>query len=80
VDLVAHIDHICQIAGNAAHVGIGSDFDGGFGVEETPTGIDTIVDLHKIVNLLRERGYSDSDIQGIMGANWQQFLNRALPE
>ena len=79
-DLVAHIDHVCQIAGNAAHAGIGSDFDGGFGVESTPVGIDTITDLHAIAPLLSERGYSDSDIQGIMGANWQALLERTLPE
>lgn len=78
--LVAHIDHICQVAGNAAHAGIGSDFDGGFGVESVPAGIDTIADLHAIEPLLGERGYSDSDIQGIMGANWQAFLEKALPE
>ena len=79
-DLVAHIDYICQLAGSAQHTGIGSDFDGGFGLESTPTGLDTIADLHKIAPLLNERGYSDSDIQGIMGGNWQRFLNHALPE
>ncbi len=79
-NLVAHIDHICQIAGDASHAGIGSDFDGGFGVESTPAGIDTITDLHNLAPLLKERGYSESDIQGIMGANWQRLLQHALPE
>ncbi len=36
--LAAHIDHICQLAGNARHVGLGSDFDGGFGLELGPAG------------------------------------------
>ena len=34
--LVAHIDHICQIAGDARHVGLGSDFDGGWGWPHAP--------------------------------------------
>ena len=37
-----HIDHICQLAGNARHAAIGSDLDGGFGTEQTPTGLDRI--------------------------------------
>ena len=40
-----HIDHICQIAGNAKHVGIGTDLDGGYGTEQTPMDLDSIADL-----------------------------------
>ncbi len=35
--LIAHIDHICQIAGDSLHAGIGSDFDGGFGLQSIPS-------------------------------------------
>ena len=45
--IVDHIDHICQLAGNARHVGIGSDLDGAFGKEQCPTDIETIGDLHR---------------------------------
>jgi membrane dipeptidase len=69
-ELVAHIDYICQLAGDARHVGIGSDFDGGFGVDSTPLGLETIADLQKIVPLLQEGGYSEVDIQAIFGGNW----------
>ena len=34
---VDHIDHVCQLAGNARHIGIGSDLDGGYGREQTPS-------------------------------------------
>ena len=42
-----HIDHICQIAGNADHVGFGTDLDGAFGKEQSPFDLETIADLQK---------------------------------
>ena len=48
-DYVAHMDHVCQLAGDALHSGIGSDFDGGFGVQSVPPEIDTVADLQKVV-------------------------------
>jgi membrane dipeptidase len=72
-----HIDHICQIAGSSDYVGIGSDLDGGFGREQSPHDLDTIVDLQKLVNLLDGRGYSADDIAAIMHGNWLRLLRRA---
>ncbi len=72
------IDHICQITGSAAHVGIGSDFDGGFGAESIPEGLDTVTDLLKIADGLRERGYSDADIERVMSQNMLRKLRQAL--
>jgi membrane dipeptidase len=72
------IDHICQITGSAAHVGIGSDFDGGFGTESIPDGLDTVTDLLKIADGLRERGYSDAEIDGVMSQNMLRKLRQAL--
>ena len=46
--VIDNIDHICQLAGNALHVGIGSDLDGAFGKEQCPYDIETIADLQKI--------------------------------
>jgi membrane dipeptidase len=71
------IDHICQVAGNADHVAIGSDLDGGFGIEQCPYDLDTIADLQKIPGMLRERGYSDAEIEGIMHGNWLSLFKRA---
>lgn len=75
----AHIDHICQLAGDSLHSGIGTDFDGGFGVQSVPAEIDTIADLQKLAPLLRARGYSDSDAANIFGLNWLRLLTASLP-
>lgn len=76
-NVVDHIDHICQLAGNTNHVGIGSDLDGAFGTEQSPKDIDTIADLQKIPELLRSRGYTASEIERICAKNWLTFLRKA---
>lgn len=73
------IDHICQLAGSAQHVGIGTDFDGGFGAESTPDGLDTVADLLSLAPLLAARGYSDSDVAAILSGNFLSVLRAALP-
>jgi membrane dipeptidase len=75
--LIDHYDHICQIAGNADHIAIGSDLDGAFGTEQSPFDVNTIADLQKLPALLTLRGYSDIDIQKIMHGNWMRFLRNA---
>src|SRR5215211_5706492 len=77
--LIAHIDHICQIAGDSLHTGIGSDFDGGFGLQSIPPGLDSIADLQKIASGLVVRGYTESDAENVLGGNWLRFLRRNLP-
>jgi membrane dipeptidase len=74
-----HIDHICQIAGNALHVGIGTDLDGGFGTEQTPMDLDGIADIAKLQGLLTERGYCQADIDSIFSGNFLRFLMAHLP-
>lgn len=73
------IDHVCQVTGSARHVGLGSDFDGGFGANETPDGLETSGDLYLIADVLRERGYAADDIEAIMGANFLRQLRASLP-
>ena len=75
--VIDNIDHICQLAGNTSHVGIGSDLDGAFGKEQCPYDLETIEDLNKIPSLLIQRGYSNSDIENIMHGNWLRFLWKA---
>jgi membrane dipeptidase len=75
--LLDHVDHICQLAGNAKHVCIGSDLDGGYGSEQCPSDVATIADLRKIPDLLRARGYSEADVEGMMHGNALRFLRRA---
>ncbi|QDT33441.1 dipeptidase [Thalassoglobus polymorphus] len=79
-DVVDHIDHVCQLAGNANHSGIGTDLDGGFGKEQCPGDLDTIADLVKIPNILESRGYSSEDIEKIMSKNFVDFFEKNLPE
>jgi membrane dipeptidase len=75
--LIDHYDHICQIAGNANHIAIGSDLDGMFGTEQSPYDMDTIADLQKLPGLLKQRGYSEPDVENIMHGNWLRFLRNA---
>lgn len=75
--LIDHMDHICQVAGNANHIGIGSDLDGAFGKEQSPYDLETIADLQKIPALLAKRGYSEKDIENVMHGNWLRFLRKA---
>jgi membrane dipeptidase len=76
---IAHIDHVCQLAGDALHSGIGSDFEGGFGLQSIPPGLDSIADLQILVEKLTARGYSEPDAANILGGNWLGFLRRNLP-
>jgi len=75
--LIDHYDHICQIAGNANHIAIGSDLDGAFGTEQSPFDLDNISDLQKLPNLLNQRGYKAADIENILHGNWLRFLRNA---
>jgi membrane dipeptidase len=80
LDVAAAVDHVCQVVGNATHVGLGSDFDGGFGAGSAPAEIDTVADLVRIGPALGELGYGEADIAAVMGGNWLRVLRAALPE
>lgn len=77
-DVVTHIDHMCQLLGNADHVGIGSDLDGGFGLEDIPAEMDSCADLPKLATALRDYGYDKGSVAQIMGGNWVRMLRRVL--
>ena len=77
-DVVNHIDHICQLAGNARHVALGTDLDGGFGREQSPRDLDTIADLQQIPEILGERGYKENDIRAICSGNWLRLLHDSI--
>jgi membrane dipeptidase len=77
--LAAHVDYICQMAGDARHVGMGSDFDGGFGLDAIPAGMDTVADLQSLGPTLEEKGYNDEDVTAILGENWLRHLRTYLP-
>lgn len=79
-DVVRAIDYVCQRVGDAEHVAIGSDFDGGFGSESAPAEIDTVADLPKIADALGQHGFEPVHIEAIMAGNWLRLLRRVLPE
>ncbi len=72
-----HLDHICQIAGNARHVGIGSDLDGAFGTEQTPQDVQSIADLARVPELLTARGFSAEDVTAVAHGNYLRFVRSA---
>ena len=78
--VVDQIDYVCQLAGDSSHVGLGTDFDGGFGLQSAPAELDTVADLQKLTPLLVEKGYTDEDVAAILGGNWLSLLRRNLPQ
>lgn len=75
--IINNIDHICQLAGNAKHAAIGSDLDGAYGKEQGPQEVDTIADLQKLPDLLKNKGFQPQDIENILSGNWVRFLRKA---
>lgn len=69
--IVDHIDHIVKLVG-IDHVGIGSDFDG---VQITTGDISTIADLPNLTRELLRRGYSESDVDKILGGNMLRVMD-----
>ncbi len=60
--VVDAIEIVCQLAGDAWHVGLGTDFDGGQGAADAPAELDTIADLPRLVEALTRRGYADEAV------------------
>jgi len=79
LDVADVIDHICQLTGDAEHVALGSDFDGGFGLEHVPAEIDTVADLNKLQAVLAGRGYEQKQIAAVLSDNWLRVLRTGLP-
>jgi membrane dipeptidase len=71
-DIVDHIDHIVKLVG-IDHVGIGSDFDGGGGVN----GLEDVSEIGNLTNELLRRKYSEADIAKIWGGNLLRVLGQA---
>ena len=75
-----HIDHVCQLAGNADHAAIGGDTDGQGGIDGAPCEVDSIADYQLLVPILEGRGYARDDIEKIMYGNWVRFYREHLPK
>jgi membrane dipeptidase len=68
-EIVDHIDHAVRLVG-AGHVGLGSDFDGA----DMPFGMEDASHLPQIAALLLQKGYSEGDIQKILGGNTLRLM------
>ena len=73
------VDYICQLTGSVAHVGLGSDIDGGYAYRALPAEIDTSSDLWLLRRLLLERGFSETEAAAILGGNMLRKLKACLP-
>ena len=69
--IVDHIDHAVKVAG-VDHVGIGSDFDGA----TMPLGMDDVSKLPKITDALLKKGYSEKDVEKILGGNLLRVMEQ----
>ena len=65
-----HIDHVVGLVG-ADHVGLGSDFDG---IDVAPIGLEDVTQYPDLTEILLERGYSDEDVEKILGENFLRVL------
>ncbi|PYV79721.1 MAG: membrane dipeptidase [Acidobacteria bacterium] len=75
-DAASCIDHIVKVTG-IDHVGIGSDFDG---IPDVPAGLEDVSKMPNLTAALLKRGYTDADIQKIMGGNLLRVLKEVVGE
>lgn len=72
--VLEHIEHICEVAGKTDCVAFGTDLDGGFGLELSPTDYNTIDDLQNFLNIMRDNGYSEEEVAGFAHGNLLRFF------
>jgi len=61
--------------GDALHVGLGTDMDGGFGTADIPAEMRSVADLPLIAIRLTDLGFEENDVVRIMGGNWLNLLH-----
>jgi membrane dipeptidase len=69
--VIDHVDHVVGRIG-VDHVGFGSDFDGA----KVPTELGDAAGLPRVVQELRERGYSDAEVIKLAYGNWLRVLEK----
>jgi membrane dipeptidase len=75
-DVVRHAVHLARAAGGPEQVGLGTDLDGGFDSRYAP--FDDLAKLADLPARLRKH-FSKTQVEGVMGRNWLEFLARSLP-
>jgi microsomal dipeptidase-like Zn-dependent dipeptidase len=74
-DVVANIDHVAKVAG-IDHVGIGTDFDG-IG-NDVPKGLEDASKMPALAVALRKKGYSEADVEKVMGGNFLRVMKQVI--
>jgi membrane dipeptidase len=72
--VLPHIEQVCKIAGNSDCVAFGTDLDGGFGLEMSPTDYNTIDDLQNFLDVMRDGGFSEENIAKFAHGNLLRFF------
>lgn len=72
---IAHVEHICKLAGHKRAVGLGSDMDGGFGATDLPEGIEIPAHLSRLLEALAERGWNEQELAGFAHGNFTRFFS-----
>ena len=75
-DVVKHVLHHAHAAGGPERVGLGTDLDGGFDSKQAP--LSDLAELKELAVRLR-RHFTKTQVEGVMGDNWIEFLGRSLP-
>ncbi|MDD3409432.1 MAG: membrane dipeptidase [Eubacteriales bacterium] len=70
--VIDHMDRMTALGGEG-HIGLGSDFDG---IETHPAGLRHAGDVPALLARLRERGYTQTDVENIAGLNFKRFMQR----
>jgi membrane dipeptidase len=76
-DVVQHVMHLAEAAGGPERVGLGTDLDGGFDARQAP--MDDLAELRELRTRLLAR-FNKTQVDGVMGDNWLEFLGRSLPD
>jgi membrane dipeptidase len=76
-DVALHARHMADVIGDARHIGLGTDMDGGLGREQIPVEIATSADLPRVADALADAGFGDADVNRIMGQSWRDFFEDA---
>ena len=76
-DVVRHVVHLAQAAGGPERVGLGTDLDGGFDARQAP--MNDLAELQELRERLKIH-FDKTQVDGLMGGNWIEFLGRSLPD
>ncbi len=78
-DVVDHLEHLREVMGSEELIAIGSDMDGGYGLEFTPTGVETSAAMPNLAARMQARGWSEDAVRGVFAGNWLRFWGEHLP-